>query len=305
MNSDLVAVQAPAKINLQLSVGPVRTDGFHDLVTVFHAIDLCDTITVRDNENISGAEFGITVTGEGARFVPEDASNLAVKAAALLAQHHGITRTATIEIDKRIPVAGGMAGGSADAAGVLIACDRLWELHTPMTVLEQLAAQLGSDIPFSLHGGTAIGTGRGEVLSPVIATGEFHWVIALMDGGLSTPKVYAECDRLRAENVQAENQPSVSEPLLMALRQGDPELLARSLTNDLQPAAISLMPKLRRVIDTGLELGALAGIVSGSGPTCVFLAKDKDASIGLAAELAGSGVCRTVRTASGPVQGPR
>lgn len=302
-----VSVTVPAKINLQLSIGPLRADGYHDLATAFHAIDLSDTVVARHSNSLH-----ISVRGEGARFVPTDSSNLAAKAARALAKLHGLEPNVSLEIEKRIPVAGGMAGGSADAAAALLACDALWNLRTSKAELHSLAASLGSDVPFALTGGTAIGLGRGEQLTPVITTGEFHWVVAFSDGGLSTPKVYAECDRLRAEdstndltNPLHDYVPRISEGLLLALRAGDPKMLAPELHNDLQAAAISLKPSLSRLLETGIELGALAGIVSGSGPTCVFLAESAEKSLTLAASLSGAGVCRTVRTARGPVPGAR
>jgi len=300
MSPHSVSVTVPAKINVQLSVGPLRPDGFHDLATVFHAVDLIDTLTATESRGLS-----ISIAGEGAQFVPTDSRNLVAKAATLLAQKHGITADVAFRVDKRIPVAGGMAGGSADAAAALLACNLLWQLGASKDELDELAAQLGSDVPFALHGGTAIGLGRGELLTPIMTMGEFHWVIALSDGGLSTPMVYAECDRLRAESHVPVAAPEISVELLQALRAGDPRRLAEHLQNDLQEAAISLKPSLRRVIDTGVELGALAGIVSGSGPTCVFLSQSRDHAVSLAASLAGSGVCRTVRTAQGPAVGAR
>jgi 4-diphosphocytidyl-2-C-methyl-D-erythritol kinase len=303
-----VTVVVPAKINLHLGVGPVRADGYHDLATVFHAINVSDTVTATESlGSVAGVQ--ISVEGEGAQFVPKDSSNLMAAAAVLLAQHHGISPHVTLHVNKRIPVAGGMAGGSADAAGALLACDSLWQTHTPKIELDSLAAQLGSDVPFALHGGTSMGTGRGEVLTPVMSTGVFHWVVAFSDGGLSTPRVYSECDRLRAQSKSdvaiPTEIPTVPEALLQALRAGDPEKLAPELSNDLQIPAISLKPSLQRVLDTGVELGALAGIVSGSGPTCVFLTRDTNHALDVAARLSGAGVCRTVRTAQGPVPGAR
>ncbi len=299
-----VTVVVPAKINLHLGVGPLRADGYHDLATVFHAIDLQDTVTASVSQS-GTTGVCIEVDGEGAQYVPRDSSNLMAAAAQLLARHHERSANVTLHVNKKIPVAGGMAGGSADAAGALIACDVLWNTRTSKSDLDSLAAQLGSDVPFALHGGTSLGTGRGEILTPVISTGEFHWVIALSDSGLSTPRVYAECDRLRAQSNQRVVTPSVPEGLLHAMRAGDPVKLAGELGNDLQVAAISLKPALQRVLDTGVELGALTGIVSGSGPTCVFLARDFDHSLDIAARLSGAGVCRTVRTGRGPVSGAR
>jgi 4-diphosphocytidyl-2-C-methyl-D-erythritol kinase len=223
---------------------------------------------------------------------------LAVKAAKLLAQHHGIEAQVDLHIEKRIPVSGGMAGGSADAAGALIACDRLWETNTSREELESLAAQLGSDVTFSLRGGTALGQGRGHLITSVIATGEYHWVIALAEGGLSTPKVYSEFDRM--DSVLRSGPPEAPTQLLLALRAGDSRELGAELMNDLEPAAMALMPSLRKTLDVGRDLGAIGAMVSGSGPTCIFLARSQDDAVNLAASLSGAGVCRSVRIATGP-----
>jgi 4-diphosphocytidyl-2-C-methyl-D-erythritol kinase len=235
--------------------------------------------------------------------VPVDERNLAWKAAELMAEHVGRAPDVDITIEKSIPVAGGMAGGSADAAAVLVAINSLWELGVPRRDLHVMAAKLGSDVPFALHGGTALGTGRGEDLATVLARNTFHWVLAFGTGGLSTAAVYAEIDRLR----EAGAPPRLDdpEPLLAALSAGDPHTLAPLLGNDLQPAALSLAPGLRRTLRAGGEAGALAGLVSGSGPTCAFLCSSAQSAVEVSAELAGAGVCRTVRVASGPVHGAR
>lgn len=300
MPSDSVTVRVPAKVNLQLSVGPLRADGFHELATVFQAVDLFDEVTVR-----ASGDAGICVTssGEGAGEIPLDESNLAHRAATLLAEVACIDPSIDIHLRKSIPVAGGMAGGSADAAGTLIACDALWGLGSSRDVLLDLAAHLGSDVPFALHGGTAVGTGRGEQLMPVLGRGTFSWVFALAETGLSTPAVYRECDRLREGREVPD--PYVSDLLMQALRAGDPVLLGKALHNDLQEAALSLKPMLGRLLEAGDDLGAIGGIVSGSGPTCAFLARDEEHSEDLAVALSGSGLCRTVRRASGPAQGAR
>ena len=201
-----------------------------------------------------------------------------------------------------------MAGGSADAAAVLVAINSLWELGVPRRDLHTLAARLGSDVPFALHGGTALGTGRGEELATVLARNTFHWVLAFADGGLSTPAVFAEIDRLReAKGADGSLPPRLEdpEPVLAALASGDAATLAALLGNDLQPASLSLDPGLRRTLRAGTEAGALAGIVSGSGPTCAFLCASASSAVDVGAELAGAGVCRTVRVASGPVHGAR
>lgn len=292
-----VTVRVPAKINLHLAVGPLREDGFHDLVTVFHAVSLFDEVTVA-----AVAEPGIEVFGEGVSEVPVDDTNLAWRAVRLLAEHADRAPDVRLVLRKGIPVAGGMAGGSADAAGALVGLSALWKLDLTREELAPLAAELGSDVTFALHGGTALGTGRGERIVPVLARHPQHWVIALHRGGLSTPRVFTELDRLRAGTEPAARP---VEPVLEAIAGGDPNQLALSMGNDLQVAAVSMAPELRRTLRAGVEAGALAGIVSGSGPTCAFLCGSADAAIEVASELAGVGVCRTVRVAHGPVPGAR
>jgi 4-diphosphocytidyl-2-C-methyl-D-erythritol kinase len=291
-------VRVPAKVNLQLSVGGRRPDGYHELATVFHAVGLYDDVTALPGDGLT-----VSVEGEGADQVPLDADNLAVRAAEVLAEHVGVEPKAHLHVHKGIPVAAGMAGGSADAAGALLALDHLWHTGLDRDELRQLAAQLGSDVPFALVGHTAVGLGRGERLTPALARGRFHWVFAIAAEGLPTPAVYAELDRLREGSVLAE--PRVSDTLMAALRSGDPVALGRAMSNDMQRAAVSLRPQLTMTLDVGEEYGALAALVSGSGPTCAFLARDEDHALDLTVALAGSGTCRTVRQAMGPVAGAR
>jgi len=298
---DAVTVRVPAKVNLQLSVGPRRADGFHELATVFHAVALHDDVTATVRP--AGSGIALTCKGESANQVPLDDTNLAWRAVRLLADSAGVAPDVDVRIDKHIPVAGGMAGGSADAAAALVACDALWQLGTPKDVLHGLAATLGSDVPFALHGGTAIGSGRGEQLTSVLARGSFHWVFALANQGLSTAAVYAECDRLRDDRQIPD--PYVSDMLMQALRAGDPVLLGKSLHNDLQQAAFSLRPGLKRVIEAGEECGALGGIVSGSGPTCAFVARDAVHALDIAVSLTSTGLVRSVKRSSGPALGAR
>ena len=315
-----VTVRVPGKVNVQLAVGGRRADGFHDLANVFLAVGLYDRVTAVAGE-------GVRLTGEGRDIgsVPLDGSNLAARAAVALAAHHGIEPGVHLHLEKDIPVAGGMAGGSADAAGALLACDALWGLGTPREDLLAICAELGSDVPFSLAGGAALGVGRGERLTPLEVGGVFHWVFAVADGGLSTPAVYRECDRLRREGraggdagaagafgasragdaVGDVPEPAADPRLLAALRDGDVHALAASLSNDLQPAALSLRPQLAATLRAGTDAGALAALVSGSGPTCAFLCASADTAVDVAAQLAGAGVCRTVRVAHGPVPGAR
>jgi len=311
-----VTARVPAKVNLQLSVGPPGADGYHDLVTVFHALALFDEVTVTSADTDS-----VVVTGEGARSVPLGPDNLAARAVAALLDAVGPgVRDApglAIEIRKRIPVAAGLAGGSADAAGALVACNELWGAGLSHQELSEVAARVGSDVGFALLGGTAVGLGRGDRVTPALAAGTYHWVLAFADGQLPTPAVYAACDRLRARaagpgsagkpasggRADTAEPPQLDTALMAALRSGDPAGLGPLLSNDLQPAAVSLLPRLRQTLAAGREFGALGGIVSGSGPTCAFLARDGAHARDLAVALAGAGVCRTVASVTGPAPG--
>jgi 4-diphosphocytidyl-2-C-methyl-D-erythritol kinase len=305
--SPAVTARAPAKVNVHLAVGPLRPDGFHALRTVYLAVSLFDTVTARPGDGLS-----LTVSGEGAGpptaadTVPSDRRNLVWRAAELLARTAGVPADASLEVAKAIPAAAGLAGGSADAAAALVALDALWGTRAPREELAHLAAELGSDVPFSLLGGIALGSGRGEQLSPVLARGQTHWVLGIARIGLSTPAVYAELDRLRDEGRVADGTELLSaDDVLAALRSGPPSALAASIANDLQAPAISLRPDLRRALRAAEQAGALAAMVSGSGPTVAALAEDGDAAVRLAAELAGQGVVRTVRAVHGPVPGAR
>jgi 4-diphosphocytidyl-2-C-methyl-D-erythritol kinase len=316
MNNALVTavtVQVPAKVNLQLAVGPARPDGYHELVTVFHAVSLYDEVTVGRADRAQ-----VTVTGEGAEHVPGDGSNLAMRAAAALAQAAGLVRPArvvpdggtdnalpgvAIEIRKRIPVAAGLAGGSADAAAALVACNELWQAGLSQAERAAVAADIGSDVAFALAGGTSVGQGRGERLTPALTSGQYHWVLAFATGGLSTAEVYRTCDRLRAAREIVPAPPRLDTELMAALRSGDPAAVGPLLSNDLQPAALSMRPDLRRTLAAGREHGALGALISGSGPTCAFLERDEQRATGLLVALTGAGVCRSAVRVTGPVHG--
>jgi 4-diphosphocytidyl-2-C-methyl-D-erythritol kinase len=306
-----VTVRVPAKLNLQLAVGPPRADGYHDLVTVFHAISLFDQVTVEPAERDA-----VAVTGEGADRVPGGRDNLALRGVTALraAVRDGGTGTPGVQVTiaKKIPVAAGLAGGSADAAAALIACNELWATGLTQHQLCEVAATVGSDVAFALLGGTAVGRGRGEQLTPALAPAtQYHWVLAFADGQLSTPAVYAALDRLRAApagDAAGSAAPSATAPgldaaLMSALRSGDATRVGQRLNNDLQQAAISLFPALRKTLAAGLELGALGALVAGSGPTCVFLAANGERALDLAVSLSGAGVCRSVARVSGPAPG--
>jgi 4-diphosphocytidyl-2-C-methyl-D-erythritol kinase len=330
-----VTARVPAKLNLQLAVGPPRADGYHDLVTVFHAVSLFDEVTVE-----SAGRDGVTVTGEGADRVPADQDNLALRAVVALraAVRDGSAGPAGVHvtISKRIPVAAGLAGGSADAAAALVACNELWATGLTQQQLSEVGATVGSDVAFALLGGTAVGRGRGERLTPALAPAtQYHWVLAFADGQLSTPDVYAALDRLRTQGGPGDHggtgsppqggsggmgpprsggglggvvppertEPGLDASLMSALRSGDAELVGRALSNDLQPAALSLFPSLRKTLAAGLELGALGALLAGSGPTCVFLAANAERALELAVSMSGAGVCRSVARVMGPVPG--
>ncbi|MEU1556357.1 4-(cytidine 5'-diphospho)-2-C-methyl-D-erythritol kinase [Streptomyces scabiei] len=293
-----VTVRVPAKVNVQLAVGGARPDGFHGLANVFLAVGLYDEVTATPAD-----ELTVTCAGPGADQVPLDRTNLAARAALALAERHGVEPAVHLHIAKDIPVAGGMAGGSADAAGALLACDTLWGTNASRDELLDICAELGSDVPFSLVGGAALGTGRGEQLRSLDVGGTFHWVFAVADGGLSTPAVYREFDRLHADDTVPE--PVASQVLLDALAKGDADALAAFLpdSNGLQPAALSLFPKLADTLTAGRAAGALAALVSGSGPTTAFLARDADAAHAVAEGLLASGTCRAARVAVSPAPG--
>jgi 4-diphosphocytidyl-2-C-methyl-D-erythritol kinase len=292
-----VTVRVPAKINLQLAVGPLRPDGYHGLVTVFHAVSLFDEVTVAP----AGSD-SVVVTGDEAESVPADGDNLALRAVKALREATGLTDTVAVSIGKRIPVAGGMAGGSADAAAALVACNALWDAGLSQQELCAVAGRVGSDVAFAVLGGTAVGSGRGEQLTPaLVAPVGYHWVLAFADGSLSTPAVYGTLDRLRAGQDVA--PPELSAGLMTALRAGDAGQLGAALSNDLQAPAIALFPALGKTLSAGRQAGALGALVSGSGPTCYFLARDDMHAKDLAASLSAEGVCRAVATATGPAAG--
>ncbi|MBD8870668.1 4-(cytidine 5'-diphospho)-2-C-methyl-D-erythritol kinase [Nocardioides donggukensis] len=295
-----VSVRAPAKINLHLGVGPVRPDGYHPLATAYQAISLFSTVTATEADGWSltcSGRDGVVVDD-----VPLDDTNLAMRAARLLAGHAGRDRPGdpgvALHLDKGIPVAGGLAGGSADAAAALLACDALWGLGTPLSELLALAGRLGSDVPFGLLGGSAAGHGRGELVTALADAGRYDWVVLTRDAGMSTPAVYAEYDALHAGSVVPD--PEIPAALVDALAAGSVRDLAAAVGNDLQPASLRLRPELGAPLEAGLAASALAALVSGSGPTCLFLCEDGPHAEQVAAALAPYG--RTV-LAHGPVPG--
>lgn len=302
MTGHRVHVRAPGKINVFFEVGDVQDDGYHDVASAYQAVSLYEDVWAEHSDEFTVAVSG-TVDVSG---VPEDDRNLALRAARLVAKEAGYTGGVHLDIVKNVPVAGGMGGGSADAAAALVACDALWGAELGTATLLRLAARLGADVPFSLLGGTAIGTGRGDQLSPALAKGRFDWVIVTSDDdGLSTPAVYAHLDELRSrvDVVPAVRAPDVDPAVLQALRAGDATALAERVRNDLQLAALSLRPDLRDALELGEEAGALAGLVSGSGPTLAFLASEPESALELQVSLAASGY-RALHV-HGPVPGAR
>ncbi|MBH0131133.1 4-(cytidine 5'-diphospho)-2-C-methyl-D-erythritol kinase [Salinibacterium sp. NK8237] len=301
--STMVHARAPGKVNVFLKVGSLLDDGYHDVAIAYQALSLCEDVRA-----FHADDFSVSITGTvNLSGVPTDGSNIAIKAARLLARRTGYRGGVRLEIDKHVPVTGGMGGGSADAAATLLACDALWGTGVTREAMLGLAAELGADVPFALTGGTAIGTGRGDQLSPALAKGQFQWVLALADFGLSTPEVYTELDLHRQRHSQdifpAEAAPWVDADVLQALRAGDPHMLAECLHNDLQAPALKLQPSLAGVIELGEKNGALAGVVSGSGPTVAFLAADLDSALEL--QIALSAAQMNVVRATGPVHGAR
>jgi 4-diphosphocytidyl-2-C-methyl-D-erythritol kinase len=293
-----VTVRVPAKVNLYLGVGPRSLDGYHPLATVFQSVSIYDEITISQAD-----ELTVTISGANTESLPTGPDNLVWQAVMLFARTCGRSPEVAVHIEKSIPIAAGMAGGSADAAATLLALNEFWRLDVSRAELDSLARELGSDVPFMLHGGCALGLGRGDELSPVLTRGSFHWVFATFDEGLSTPFIYQLTDELRGSDFA--DLPAVPNEMFAALAAGDAVALGATLHNDLQTAAVNARPELGRLIDAGIELGALGALVSGSGPTCAFLASDESAAIDLVLGLAGVGIKTDLKRAHGPVHGAR
>ena len=302
-SADSVHVRAPGKINVFLGVGGRHDDGYHALATVFQAVSLYEDVIARPAD-----DFSVTVSGvEDVGSVPLDDRNLAMRAAKLLAVAVDHPGGVALEIRKSVPVAGGMGGGSADAAAALVACDALWGTGLSQARLHDLAARLGADVPFALHGGTAVGTGRGDQLNPALARGRFDWILVPSEQGLSTPVVYERLDLLREEEGALADDPPLSLdvpiPVLQALRSGDTAQLADTLFNDLQAAALYERPDLAETISLGVAAGALQGIVSGSGPTIALLCPDPETAQDVQSSLRENGL--DPLHVHGPVPGAR
>lgn len=306
-----VRVEAPGKVNLFLSVGAPGPDGYHPLTTVFQAVRLIETVTARRQSTQDHGTVTLTLEEPDAE-VPTDTSNLAVRAAELLSETTGVSEGVDLLLRKRVPVAGGMAGGSADAAATLVACNALWGTGLSLPELSALAARLGADVPFPLTGATAVGSGRGDLVTPIMTRGAYHWVFALAEEGLSTPAVFRRFDELAGAGASASagsgGGPAVRdvpEALTAALRAGDARALAAALHNDLQVAAVDLRPELAEVIAVAEGAGALRAVVSGSGPTIAALVEDPGSAQRVSRALTTSGLVADVLRADAPVAGAR
>jgi len=266
-----VVVRAPGKLNLSLAVGAVDERGYHSLATVFQAVDLHETVTA-----VRAEEMSLVIDAEVSGEVPVDASNLALRAAELLRTELGVRASAALHVHKQVPIAGGMGGGSADAAATLIALDRLWGLQLGGEQLRALGARLGADVPFAMLGHTALGRGNGGELTTVLTHGDWTWLLAVPGGHLSTPAVYRRHDEIAAAvGRRLALRPQIDARQLQALSSGNIELLGDTLHNDLQSAAFALHPGLEPVVEAAERAGALGAIVSGSGPTVAALAQDR------------------------------
>lgn len=301
-----VRVKAPGKLNVLLRVGPPREDGYHGIASVFLAVSLYEEVTATETP---GGGISVTVNGQGtlnlpAESIPLDRTNLAVRAAELLAEVSPGRTGVHLDITKRVPISGGMGGGSADAAAALLACDALWGSGFSRDELAKIAVDLGADVPFALVGGTAVGLGVGDRLTPAISKTPLHWVLVASDYGLSTPEVYRTLDEIRVrDGIDPDPQPDIDPAILGAMRAGDALGLAPLLHNDLQQASIELAPALGDILETGKAAGALAGIVSGSGPTVAFLTQGSGHAAELESLLEAEGLQAT--TVHGPAHGAR
>ena len=279
-----ISVRAPGKVNLALHVGSPDITGFHPLLTAFQAVDLWDAVTVSPAEAMSieiAATFDVSS-------IPLDSSNLVWRAHDLLRGHIGDISPAAIAIDKTIPVSGGMAGGSADAAAAVIALAELFALSPDTAQLRDLARALGSDVAFTLVGGSAVGRGRGDVLEPFRINSPLSLVIVSSDATLSTPEVYRRLDELRGDD-KVSLPDSLSPEFVTAWRDGDALALAPNLHNDLQAAALSMMPTLQSVLEDTMTAGAFASMVSGSGPTVIGLASGPEHASDISGRLVEKG----------------
>lgn len=273
-----VIASSPGKVNVFFAVGAFLKDGFHEVASCYQGLSLREKVAVEMAGSFS-IQFAGPFAAQSKELVPTDARNLVYKAGLELKELGANLRPelVTFTIHKSVPIAGGMAGGSADGAAALVALNALLDAGLE-DQLPEAAAKLGSDVPFSLSGGTAIGLGRGEKLSTIESSAILHWVVTPSSEGLSTPDVYRKLDILRVEagvDVSKIEQPEVPEELIAALISGDVREVAEYMHNDLEIAAIALRPELATIIEAGRKAGALKSMVSGSGPTIAHLALNR------------------------------
>ncbi len=286
----MITASAPGKINLYFAVGPKLANGYHEVCSVYLALNLRELVSVEESP-----KYSIEVSGNinNLPSVPTDESNLVVKAAKLVTDE-----TIAFKINKQVPIAGGMGGGSADAAAALVAVSALVETHVPLD-----SVKLGADVPFALIGGVALGTGVGEELTPLTLKGKLHIVLIPSEGQLSTPVVYNHLDELR-ENADLipETAPTRPTELIEALEAGNVDEIAKLAHNDLQWAALSLKPELQEIIDRAKASGALTAMVSGSGPTVFAIARDQLSANQIAAEFGGTAIVTTGPSAGAKIE---
>jgi 4-diphosphocytidyl-2-C-methyl-D-erythritol kinase len=288
----MLRARAAAKVNLGLYVGPLRDDGrYHEVVSVLQSIAVWDELEVE----VVPEGLGLEVEGEG---LPPDETNLVLVAARELARRSRDLPGARFRLRKGIPISAGLGGGSADGAAALIALDRLWGLHLPSVNLHAMAAEVGSDVPFCVAGGTGVATGRGDKVREVPSRGTTWWVVGIDHERLATEDVYHHFDELDLGVALDDRWPT---ELLDALAAGDVQRLAASLYNDLEPAAFDLLPALAKSKQRLLDAGALGAVMSGSGPTMLGLCEDEDHATQVA-RAARSAFARTEVT-RGPVPG--
>ncbi|WP_371376339.1 4-(cytidine 5'-diphospho)-2-C-methyl-D-erythritol kinase [Sporomusa aerivorans] len=268
----MLTLKAYAKINLALDVLYKRSDGFHEVAMVMQAVSLCDTVSLTSYPG----EIILTVSRAD---LPADASNLAYRAAALLKEYTGCRQGACITLDKQIPLAAGLAGGSADAAAVLKGLNILWDLGLSGEELSRLAARLGSDVPFCLCNGTMLATGRGEILSPLPPMPACYVVLAKPPVEVPTAWVYQQ---FKADRVAV--RPDIA-GMCKELEQGSLAGVAGKLANVLENVTIPAHPEIARIKECMLEAGAMAALMSGSGPTVFGLAGSQDQAEVIASRL--------------------
>jgi 4-diphosphocytidyl-2-C-methyl-D-erythritol kinase len=257
-----LVVQASAKVNLTLEVLGKREDGYHELATILQSVDLWDRLAVEPADSLS------LVTSDPA--LPTDEGNLVMRAARLLRDEAGVSRGARIRLDKRIPVAAGLGGGSSDAASTLWALNRLWGIRWPVKRLQELAERLGMDVPFFLGKGRAMATGRGERLAPLPAAGALALVLVNPNFPLSTRDVYQQVPAGWSA------EPAGTRRMVAALRGRSPRQVATALTNNLETVVEPTVPAIARMKAALLAAGALGAVMSGSGPTVFGVARSFD-----------------------------